>query len=75
MFISSIGLLAQCRDALDSAKLGKPRMVLGRLGSGEAKPNQNAPYLLSQPTDADRAIGRAYLEKVDPFTATTPATG
>jgi hypothetical protein len=63
MYISGVGLISQCRNALTE---GKP--VLGRLGVGEAKePGQNAPYLLSPATDADKAIGRQYLTQVDPF--------
>ena len=73
MFISSVGLISQCRDALDARKLGKAGMVLGRLNVGEAKGDQSPPYLLDQPTDADKDIARRYLATVDPFTAATPA--
>lgn len=38
-------------------------MVLGRLGQGEKKAGQNAPWVLSEPTDADRAVAVAYLDK------------
>jgi hypothetical protein len=69
MYISAVGVISQCRVAL--AKIvteGKPGMVLGRLGVGEAKDaTSNAPYLLTLPTDADKQIARAYLANVDPF--------
>lgn len=68
MYISSAGLISQCRDALAKRQAGQPGMVLGRLGVGEAKePGQSAPWLLSQPTDADKVTARAYLATVDPF--------
>lgn len=35
--------------------------VLGRLGQGTAKPGQNAPWMLSEATDADRKIGVEWL--------------
>lgn len=41
--------------------VGTGRMTLGRLGQGEAQRNQKPPWLLSDPTDADKAIARAYL--------------
>lgn len=40
---------------------GSGRMNLGRLGKGNAKPGQSAPWLLGEPTDADKAIARAFL--------------
>jgi hypothetical protein len=67
MFISSVGLISQCREALAKRAQGKPGMVLGRLAVGEAKGEQKPPYLLTPPTEADKAIGRAYLATVDPF--------
>lgn len=39
--------------------------VLGRLGQGVAKPGQNPPWQLAEPTDADRKVGLAWLAKVD----------
>lgn len=36
-------------------------MVLGRLGQGEAKKGQSAPWMLSEATEADKNIGREYL--------------
>lgn len=44
----------------------KPRMggmVLGRLGQGEKKPGQSAPWMLSEATEADKATARAYVAK------------
>lgn len=35
--------------------------VLGRLGQGEAKRGQSAPWLLNPATDADKQAGREYL--------------
>lgn len=68
MYISSAGLISQCRDALAKRRAGQPGMVLGRLAVGEKKdPAQNAPWLLTPPTDADKVTARAYLATVDPF--------
>lgn len=67
MFISSVGLISQCRDALAKRAQGQPGMVLGRLNVGEAKGDQAPPYLLTTPTDADKILARQYLAKVDPF--------
>lgn len=36
-------------------------MVLGRLGQGQKKPGQSAPWVLAEATDADRQIGLDYL--------------
>jgi len=38
-------------------------MVLGRLGQGEAKKGQSAPWMLSEATEADKVIGRNYIAK------------
>lgn len=68
MYISSAGLISQSRKAL--AKLvteGRPGMVLGRLTKGAASEKGEPPWLLDTPTDADKAIARAYLSTVDPF--------
>jgi hypothetical protein len=40
---------------------GTGRMNLGRLGKGQAKPGQSAPWMLGDPTDADKDTARAYL--------------
>lgn len=37
--------------------------VLGRLGQGQAKPGQSAPWVLTDPTDADRQLGLAWLNR------------
>lgn len=37
------------------------RKVLGRLGQGQAKPGQNAPWMLNQATDADTQTAGAFL--------------
>jgi hypothetical protein len=67
MFVSSVGLISQCREALAKRAQGQPGMVLGRLAVGEAKGDQAPPYLLTPPTDADKVLARQYLAKVDPF--------
>lgn len=36
-------------------------MVLGRLGQGNAKPGQSAPWTLNAANDAERETGRKYL--------------
>jgi len=41
-------------------------MVLGRLGQGEKKPAQSAPWKLFDPTDADRKKGLAWVESQTP---------
>ena len=43
-------------------KIGTGRMVLGRLGRGQAKAGQSAPWVLTEPTDDDKAMARAYLD-------------
>lgn len=43
--------------------------VLGRLGQGEAKPGQNAPWKLHEATPADIQIGTAWLNKQPTFAA------
>ncbi len=41
--------------------VGTGRWVLGRLGQGVAKPGQNAPWRLADPTDDDRKLAAKYL--------------
>lgn len=68
MFISAVGIVSQSREALEKRQRGEAGMVLGRLGYGEQKrADYSAPWLLDKPTEADRAIARAYLATVDPF--------
>lgn len=43
--------------------------VLGRLGKGQAKPGQSAPWTLSAPTDDDKAVARKYVAYVEAQTA------
>jgi hypothetical protein len=43
-------------------KIGTGRMVLGRLGRGQAKAGQSAPWILTEPTADDQAAARAYLD-------------
>jgi hypothetical protein len=47
------------------AHIGTGRMTLGRLGQGEATRGQKPPWLLSDPTDADKTVARAYLAQRD----------
>lgn len=47
---------------------GTGRMNLGRLGQGNKKPGQSAPWMLGDPTDADKDIARAHIAS----TQTTP---
>lgn len=37
------------------------KLILGRLGQGEAKVGQTAPWVLDPPTDADRAVADRWL--------------
>jgi hypothetical protein len=68
MYVSAVGLISQCREALAKRQAGQPGMVLGRLMVGEARDkDSNPPYLLSEPTDADKAIARQYLSTIDVF--------
>lgn len=59
-------LIAQTRSLI-----GEP--VLGRLGQGQAKPGQNAPWRIEDPTDDDIKIGVAYLEGRQAAKVTGPA--
>jgi len=68
MYISSVGIVSQCRDALAKRAAGQPGMVLGRLGAGVAKSAQhNPPYLISEYTPDEAAVCRQYLATIDPF--------
>jgi hypothetical protein len=49
------------------------KKVLGRLGQGQAKPGQSAPWRLDDPTDADIAAGTAYVQQRDATQVTPPA--
>lgn len=42
---------------------GTGRYNLGRLGQGNKKPGQSPPWILADPTDADKAIARDYITK------------
>jgi hypothetical protein len=48
------------------SNIGTGRMNLGRLGKGTAKPGQSAPWLLSDPTDADKTVARAWIKANEP---------
>jgi hypothetical protein len=39
-------------------------MVIGRLGKGQAKAGQSAPWILEAATDADKQVGERYLAHV-----------
>lgn len=66
-YISSTGLISQSRLALAKRAQGQPGMVLGRLTKGAATEKGEPPWLLTDPTDADKALARQYLAQVDPF--------
>lgn len=44
------------------------RRVFGRLGRGIAKAGQDAPFIIDDPTEADKVLAREYLASIDPFT-------
>lgn len=67
MYLSQAGLISQSRQALAKRLRGEPGMVLGRLTTGEAKGDASPPWLLTQPTEAEKQIARTYLATVDPF--------
>lgn len=55
----------------------RPRLggkVLGRLGQGNAKPGQSAPWLLQDFTANDAKKAEAYLAKAPSFSAPTSST-
>lgn len=54
-----------------SSKVGEK--VLGRLGQGQAKPGQSAPWMIQAPTEADIATGTAWLEARQRQTFAAPA--
>ena len=51
------------------------KKVLGRLGQGQAKPGQNAPWRLDDPTEADIAAGTAYINQRNGSQVSGPAQG
>src|SRR6516225_11004041 len=46
------------------SKVGTGRFCLGRLGQGQAKPGQSAPWKLLDPTDDDKELARKYLAEL-----------
>ncbi|HEX5523646.1 MAG TPA: hypothetical protein VFX53_09375 [Pedococcus sp.] len=52
--------------------VGTGRSNLGRVGKGEKRPGQSAPWVLGEPSAADKDIARAYLKANPPR---PPATG
>jgi hypothetical protein len=42
-------------------KIAGQKKLLGRIDRGEAKKNQNAPYILTAPSDEDKQLARDYL--------------
>jgi hypothetical protein len=59
-------LQAQLRSTVSAG-----RYCLGRLGQGNAKPGQNPPWKLADPTEDDREVARNYLAELaaPPITA------
>ena len=49
---------------VNSLKGSVGKKVLGRLGQGVAKPGRSAPWILTDPTDDDKAVARKYLAYV-----------
>lgn len=49
------------------------KKVLGRLGQGQAKPGQNAPWRLDDYTDADAKAAGDYITKRDAAQVSPPA--
>lgn len=54
------------------SNVGTGRFNLGRVGKGVAKPGQNAPWMLTDPTAADAQAARDYLAKAAAAPATAP---
>lgn len=44
---------------------GSGRMNLGRLGLGEKKPGQSAPWMLGDPTETDKDAARQFLHQAN----------
>jgi hypothetical protein len=55
------------------SNVGTGRMVLGRLGKGDADGKGNPPWILTDPTDADKAVARAYI-RGEPGPSSRPAS-
>lgn len=53
-------------------KVGTGRMVLGRLGRGIAKAGQSAPWILQDPSDADKQAARTHLARAAAASDTPP---
>lgn len=53
-------------------KVGSGRMILGRLGRGQAKAGQSAPWVLHDPTDADKQTARNHLARAAAAADTPP---
>lgn len=47
--------------------------VLGRLGQGQAKPGQSAPWVLQEPTEADKQLATQWITQVSTPSAAAPA--
>ena len=53
----------------------RPRIgqkVLGRLGQGQAKPGQDAPWVLAEATESDVDVALAFLAKIAAPVAAAP---
>lgn len=60
MWITQVGIVNACRKSV--AGRG-PRMILGWVRLGEAKPGWNAPYYLEPASEEDKKICRDYLDR------------
>lgn len=58
------------------ANIGRNRPNLGRVGKGEAKPRQTAPWILTDPNEQDKQMANAYLKNPNakPAEASTTAS-
>jgi len=74
MYLSAVGVVNQCREALKRRAAGQTAgsMVVGRLSIGQAAdPQKNPPYFLAVSTPEEKVIARTYwqhfLAAKDPF--------
>jgi len=61
---SLIGALKRRVPSVDTGTgrvIREGKKLLGRIAKGEAKKGQNAPYILTEPSDADKQMARDYL--------------
>ncbi|KQB83887.1 hypothetical protein [Corynebacterium oculi] len=54
--------------------IGSGQVCLGRLGKGEAKPGQSAPWMLGDFTEQDAQVAQRYLNSKQPATGQPSGT-